>query len=80
MPENPQDKSILVFKDSYGDAFVPFLTAHYGNIFVIDPRHISMNVLEKFGDYGLSDIVFLNNIQCANQVKWINYYLKAAGK
>jgi hypothetical protein len=39
-----------------------------------------MNVLEKFGDYGLSDIVFLNNIQCANQVKWINYYLKAAGK
>ena len=80
VPENPQDKSILVFKDSYGDAFVPFLTAHYGNIFVIDPRHISMNVLEKFGDYGLSDIVFLNNIQCANQVKWINYYLKAAGK
>lgn len=78
--ENPQDKSIIVFKDSYGDAFVPFLTAHYGNIIVIDPRHTDMNIYKEFKDFGLTDIVFLNNIQCANQTKWVNYYLRAVGK
>lgn len=37
VPDNPQNLSILVIKDSYGNALVPFLTEHYGNIIVIDP-------------------------------------------
>ena len=73
VPENPQDKSILVIKDSYGNAFVPYLTEHYGNIIVIDPRHVDMNIYDEFKDYGLTDIVFLVNTSSGNVAAWYNY-------
>lgn len=76
VPENDQSKSILVIKDSYGNAFVPFLTEHYGNIIVIDPRHTDMNVYEKLGDYGLDDIVFLVNSSMGNTSTWYKYFAK----
>jgi len=31
-------KKIIVIKESYGNAFVPFLVNHYEEIFVVDPR------------------------------------------
>lgn len=79
VPENPQDRNVIVFKDSFGNAFVPFLVEHYGNIFVIDVRHTSMNVYEQFKDYDITDIIFMNNIQAANSASWYQMYLKAAG-
>ena len=79
VPENPQDKNILVFKDSYGNAFVPFLTQHYGNIIVIDPRYCSSNIYEMFDDYSLTDILFMNNIQCTNSYSWTKMYFNAVG-
>jgi len=79
VPENPQDKNILVLKDSFGNAFVPFLCEHFGNIIVVDPRYTSMNVYEQLKDYGLTDIVFVNNVQAANSSSWANMYLGAVG-
>ena len=76
VPENDQDKSILVIKDSYGNAFVPYLTEHYGNIIVIDPRHTDINVCEKLGEYGLDDIVFLVNSSMGNTGAWCDYFAK----
>ena len=32
--------SLLMFKDSYAHSFIPFLTAHYGRITVLDLRYI----------------------------------------
>jgi hypothetical protein len=34
-------KKIIVIKESYGNAFVPFLVNHYEEIFVVDPRKYS---------------------------------------
>ena len=79
VPENPQDKNILVLKDSFGNAFVPFLCEHFGNIIVVDVRHFTGNVYEQLKDYGLSDIVFINNIQAANSNSWPYLYLSAVG-
>ena len=79
VPENPQDKNILVLKDSFGNAFVPFLCEHFGNIIVVDVRHFTGNVYEQLKDYGLSDIVFINNIQAANSNAWPYLYLSAVG-
>ncbi len=76
VPENPQDKVCLVIKDSYGNAFVPYLTEHYGTIYVIDPRHASIDVVEKFSDMGLDDIIFMTNVSSANNSAWYKYYLK----
>jgi len=79
VPENPQDFNVLVLKDSFGNAFVPFLCEHYGNIIVVDTRYTDMNVYEHLKDYGLSDIIFVNNIEAANSTAWSNMYLKAVG-
>ncbi|MBR5313391.1 MAG: Ig-like domain-containing protein [Clostridia bacterium] len=79
VPENPQDFNVLVLKDSFGNAFVPFLCEHYGNIIVVDTRHSGMNVYEQLKDYGLSDIIFVNNIQAANSASWYSMYMKAVG-
>lgn len=35
------EQSILVFKDSYAHAFIPFLTSHYSKITVLDMRYIN---------------------------------------
>ena len=80
VPENPQDKNILVLKDSFGNAFVPYLCEHYGNIIVVDVRWTNMNVYEQLKDYGLTDIVFINNIQAANSYAWSKMYMAAVGE
>ena len=79
VPENPQDKNVLVLKDSFGNAFIPFLCEHYGNIMVVDVRHSSFNIHDLLGDYGLTDIIFMNNVQAANSAQWANMYLSAVG-
>ncbi len=79
VPENPQDRNILVLKDSYGNAFVPFLAENYGNIMVVDTRYTTMNVKETFADYDLTDILFINNLEAANSPAWAKMYLRAAG-
>ena len=76
VPENDPEMVCLVMKDSYGNAFVPYLTEHYGKIIVIDPRHVNMNVYEEFKDAGVDDIIFvLNTSQCTSA--WYNYFYKA---
>jgi len=79
VPENPQDKNILVLKDSFGNAMIPFLTEHYGNIHVVDPRYAEFNITEFFKDQTISDILFLNNIQSVNSSSWAKLYLKLVG-
>lgn len=55
-------KKILVFKDSYGNAFIPFLMSHYKEIHIIDPRHYKKNAVEYALSEDFDDILFLNYI------------------
>lgn len=54
------DKKLLVFKDSYANSFIPFLTQHYKEITVLDMRYIA-----NYKDYAdpeeYSQILFLYN-------------------
>lgn len=77
VPENPQDLTCLVIKDSYGNAFVPYLTEHYGNIIVIDLRYITIDMYNEFKDMNLTDIIFMTNTSSANSEAWYKYFLNA---
>ncbi|MBR4292207.1 MAG: Ig-like domain-containing protein [Clostridia bacterium] len=79
VPENPQDMNILVFKDSYGNAFVPYLCENYGNIIVVDPRHVSFNVYELLRDYPLRDVLIMNNMYNPNVASWTMNILRSVG-
>ncbi|MBN2795823.1 MAG: hypothetical protein JXR88_10480 [Clostridia bacterium] len=54
------DRNILMIKDSYANAFLPFLSDHYKNIYIIDPRMYEDNVLEFIKDHEIDDVIFFN--------------------
>ncbi|MDE6592009.1 MAG: hypothetical protein K2K57_02955 [Oscillospiraceae bacterium] len=47
---------LLIFKDSYAHCFVPFLTAHYSKITMVDLRYINMSY---------KDIIDVSDYDCA---------------
>lgn len=54
------DKKILIFKDSYANSFVPFLTQHYNEITVLDMRYVN-NFRDFVNPDDYSQILFLYN-------------------
>ncbi len=74
VPENDQDKTAVVIKDSSANAFVPFLTEIYGNIVVIDPRHIQVDIRQVVAEYGADDIIFFATASTSNGSAYRNYY------
>lgn len=55
--------SVLVVKDSYANAFIPFLVDHYEHIYWIDFRNFKKWCLEQGYDYGISSLVTREGIQ-----------------
>jgi len=80
VPENPKDMTILVFKDSFGNAFVPYLVEHYSTIIVVDPRHIYFDVYQHLKNYPITDILFVNNLYNPNVVSYSKNLMRAVGK
>ena len=62
----------LVIKESYGNAFVPFLIPHYENIYVIDPRHYGGTLSEFANGKEIDDIIFLANISTTRNSIYID--------
>ncbi|MCH5333145.1 MAG: hypothetical protein J1D89_04220 [Agathobacter sp.] len=55
----------IVLKESFGNAFVPFLVDHYQTIYVIDYRYWSGNVGTLAEEKGVTDVIFVNNLSMA---------------
>ena len=75
----------IVLKESYGNAFVPFLTSHYGRIIVIDPREFnrdgkpSLNLAEFAADQCVDDLIVINYPYMINSKAFIRYLNALAG-
>ena len=54
--------NLLVIKDSYANAFVPFLAQDYRNVYVVDYRHYEKKLPELIRDKEIGEIVFVNNV------------------
>ncbi len=59
---NNSGKKIIVFKESYGNAFIPFLVPHYDEIHIADIRTFPFNTLSYIEENKISDVLFMNNI------------------
>lgn len=64
--------SCVVIKESFGNAFVPFLTANYSEIHVIDYRYWSGNLSQFVTENGVDDVVFVNNISATRNKSLVN--------
>ena len=59
-------RKILVFKDSYGNAFAPYLASHFDEVFIVDYRKFSGSVKQMVAHYGITDIIFAHNVYVMN--------------
>jgi hypothetical protein len=59
--ENKTGKKIVVIKDSYGNAFVPFLSSHYEEVFIIDYRYFQGSIKTLIKNHGIQEVLFAHN-------------------
>ena len=66
---------LLVIKDSYANAFVPFLAHHYGDIYMVDLRYYRQNTVSAFlAENDISDVLFLyslNQLETDTNFLWL---------
>lgn len=51
-------RKLLIFKDSYGNAEVPFYTGSFEEIYVCDMRYFDLNAIEFIKENGITDLLF----------------------
>lgn len=61
-----EGKKIAVVKESYGNAFVPFLTNNYQEVHIVDFRYFSQNLPAYCEANGIDEVLFLNGVMSAN--------------
>ena len=58
--EITDDSTCLIIKDSYGNAFAPFVTQNYHTVYVMDYRKYGTMGISKFCEkYGVDDVWFI---------------------
>ena len=67
-----EGESCLVIKESYGNAFVPFLIPHYKTIHVIDPRHYTGTLSGFLAENPVNDIIFIANVSTTRNNVYID--------
>lgn len=53
------NRRLLLFKDSYANSFVPFLTPYFREIVMVDPRYYSGTIRDIMDTYEITDTLFL---------------------
>jgi hypothetical protein len=70
---------ILVIKNSYGNPFVSYLTAHYEQVLVLDYRYFKGSLSEIIKNYKVNDLLFLSGVFAANEPSHIKKIKKLIG-
>lgn len=80
--ENPNitdGSSCVIIKESYGNAFVPFLVNSYQTVHVVDYRYYQDSLIGLVQENNIQDVIYLNNTNALleSSVKYMNQILKA---
>lgn len=76
--ENPNiddGSTLLIVKDSFGDAVYPLMVSHYQHIYVIDFRYFDNGIVKFALDHDVDDVIFINclavtSTPAASDVLW----------
>lgn len=58
-------RRIAVVKESYGNAFAPFLVNNYEQVIIIDQRYLEKGLYDIINEFGINELLFINNISAA---------------
>lgn len=56
------ESACIVVKESFGNAFVPFLVDHYQHVYVVDYRYWQGNLAKLAKEKKAKDVILLNNL------------------
>ncbi|MGI6260429.1 MAG: DHHW family protein [Acutalibacteraceae bacterium] len=70
--DNQNGKTLIIFKESYANAFVPFVCHDYQTTLVVDPRYFTQNLSELMSMYDVTDALFLNYIMAPGTSQRVN--------
>lgn len=71
-------RKIMVVKESFGNAFAPFLINHYEEVHIVDQRYFQLAAIEYIKEQGINELLFANNsfaactpyhIQCIDNMR-----------
>ncbi|MCR4779922.1 MAG: hypothetical protein K5876_02380 [Ruminiclostridium sp.] len=70
-------RTLVVFKMSYGNALIPFLTSGFEKIYVCDMRYFELNGVQFCKDVGATDLLFTDCVMmvAGNAGKYLEYIL-----
>ncbi|NMB08069.1 MAG: hypothetical protein GX981_06765, partial [Tissierellia bacterium] len=57
-----KDRKLLIIKDSFANSFIPFLTGHFSEIHVIDPRYYKEDMVELIEKENIENILILYSV------------------
>lgn len=72
-PALTDGSSCVVVKESFGNAFVPFLVDHYETVHVIDYRYWEGSVSDFVKTNGVDDVLFVNNLSAIRSSVLVGY-------
>ena len=72
-PAITDGSSCVVVKESFGNAFVPFLVDHYETVHVIDYRYWEGSVSDFVKTNGVDDVLFVNNLSAIRSSVLVGY-------
>lgn len=55
------NKTLLIFKDSYANSFIPFLTNDFSKIIVVDPRYYYEDIDKLMEQENVNEVLYLYN-------------------
>ena len=66
---------LLIIRDSYTDSLVPFLTAHFSEIHLVDPRYSKISVADYIAEHDIDEALVLysvSNFATDKNLVWIS--------
>lgn len=79
-------RKIMVVKESFGNAFAPFLINHYEEVYIADLRYFQLPMIDFIQENGIQELLFINNsfavctpyhITCLDNLRHQVYYAPA---
>ena len=58
-PAGPEEKTLVIFRDSFGSSLAPLLAEGYGRVILVDLRYMPGSMLQDFVDVSGADVLFL---------------------
>ena len=64
--QHKNGRKIAIVKESYGNAFAPFLVNNYEKVIVVDQRYYTGDFIAMLKAEGINELLFINNIFAAH--------------